>query len=135
MGWGGRSGQRWGEPLVSGAHRVDGRHPTFCGVPGPRVGVVGEGFTWANGGSKVSEFWRVVGGLQLVVARDGGSAGRVSGAGGGTDRGAVLGPGQAKEVAEPGGDLAVGRGVKEGGLRELYRWGLGCVVWITFGRA
>ena len=81
--------------------------PSLCGVPGPRVGVVGEGFTWANGGSKVSEFWRVVGGLQLVVARDGGSAGRVGGAGGGTDRGAVLGSGEAKEVAEPGGVLAV----------------------------
>jgi len=62
----------------------------------------------------VSEFWRVVGGLQQLVARDGGSTGRVGGGWGGTDRGAVLGSGGAKEVAQPGGDLAVGRGARGG---------------------
>ena len=120
MGWDGRGGQRWGEPLVSGAHRVCGRHTTLCGVPDPRVGVVGEGAHGGMEGSKVSEFWRVVGGLQLVVARDGGSTGCVSGAEGGTGRGAVLGPGKAKEVAEPGGDLAVGEGRDGWWLREVY---------------
>ena len=47
--------------------------------------------------------------MQPLVARDGGSAGRGGGGDGGTDRGAVLGSGGAKEVAQPGGDLAVGR--------------------------
>ena len=59
----------------------------------------------------------MVGGLQLLVARDGGSAGRDGGGGGGTNRGAVLGSGGAKEVAQPGGDLAVG-GVEKGGGGE-----------------
>ena len=77
--------------------------------------MVGEGAHGGMEGSKVSEFWRVVGGLQLVVARDGGSAGRVGGAGGGTDRGAVLGSGQAKEVVVPCGFVGVGRGGGGGG--------------------
>ena len=51
----------------------------------------------------------MVSGMQPLVARDGGSAGRGGGGDGGTDRGAVLGSGGAKEVAQPGGDLAVGR--------------------------
>ena len=76
----------------------------------------------------MSEFLRVVGGLQQLVARDGESAGHVGGDGGGSDHGAVLGSGHSKEEAEPGGDLAVGRGRKGGVLRELYRWGLGGVV-------
>ena len=62
----------------------------------------------------MSEFWRVVGGIQQLVARDGGSAGCGGGGDGGADLGAVLGFGGAKEVAQPGGDLAVG-GVKKGG--------------------
>ena len=63
------------------------------GVQTPRVGVWGGG-TWAPWGvKKVSEFWRVVSGIQQLVARDGGSAGCGGGGGGGTDLNAVLGPG------------------------------------------
>ena len=72
-----------------------------------------------HGGSQVSEFWRVVGGIQQLVARDGGSSGRGGGGGGGTDRGVVLGPGHAKEEDEPGGDLAVGKVTPEGGRRKV----------------
>ena len=71
--------------------------------------MVGWEYMVSFGVQKVSEFWRVVGGMQQLVARDGGSAGHVGGGDGGTDRGAVLGSGGAKEVAQPGGDLAVGR--------------------------
>ena len=74
----------------------------------------------------MSEFWRVVGGIQQLVARDGGSSGRGGGGGGGTDRGVVLGPGHAKEEDEPGGDLAVGKVAPEGGggrAREGSVWG------------
>ena len=60
--------------------------------------------------------------MQQLVARDGGSAGRGSGGGGDTDRGTVLGSGNAKEVAQPGGDLAVGGGGRGGGVREAYSW-------------
>ena len=72
----------------------------------------------------MSEFWRVVGGIQQLVARDGGSAGRGGGGGGGTDRGVVLGPGHAKEEDEPGGDLAVGKVAPEGGRRKVNSGGL-----------
>ena len=116
---------------MSGAHRVGRRHPTLFGVPDPWMLVVGKGAHGGIEGSKVSEFWRVVGGLQLVVARDGGSAGRVGGVGGGTDRGAVLGVGQAKEEAEPGGDLAVGRVTPEGGRRKVNSGGLGGETFIS----
>jgi len=68
----------------------------------------------------VSEFWRVVGGIQQLVARDGGSAERGGGGGDGTDRGAVRGSGGAKEAAQPGGDLAVGVGGEGWWLREVY---------------
>ena len=72
------------------------------------------------GVKKVSEFWRVVSGIQQLVARDDGSAGCGGGGSGGTDLGAVRGSGGAKEVAQPGGDLAVG-GVEKGWwLREPY---------------
>ena len=57
----------------------------------------------------------MVGGIQQLVARDGGSAGRGGGGGGVSDRGAVLGPGHAKAEAEPGGDLAVGKVAPERG--------------------
>jgi len=90
------------------------------GVQIPRVGVCGGG-TWAPWGvTKVSEFWRVVGGIQQLVARDGGSAERGGGGGDGTDRGAVRGSGGAKEAAQPGGDLAVGGGGEGWWLREVY---------------
>ena len=72
----------------------------------------------------MSEFWRVVGGIQQLVARDGGSSGRGGGGGGGTDRGVVLGPGHAKEEDEPGGDLAVGKVTPEGGRRKVNSDGL-----------
>ena len=68
------------------------------------------GVDGGNGARNVSELREVVGGLQLVVARDGQSAGRVGGGGVATDLGTVLGSGNAKEVVEPGGDLAVGGG-------------------------
>ena len=87
--------------------------------------MVGEGAHGGMEGSKVSEFWRVVGGLQLVVARDGGSAGRVGRGGGGTDRGAVLGVGKAKEEAEPGGDLAERKVTPAGGLERSAQWWVG----------
>jgi hypothetical protein len=62
----------------------------------------------------------VVGGWQLLVARDGGSAGLGSGIGGGTNRGAVLESGGAKEVAGPDGDLAVGGGCGGGVMSEPW---------------
>jgi hypothetical protein len=65
--------------------------------------------------------------MQPLVARDGGSAGRGGGGDGGTDRGAVLGSGGAKEVAQPGGDLAVGRGGGGGVVSEPWHWDRG--VW------
>ena len=74
----------------------------------------------AHGQKNVSEFWEVVGSLQLVVVQDGGSAGLVRGAGGGTDLGAVLGLGGAKEGSEPGGVLAVGGRGEGGGMRKPY---------------
>ena len=64
-----------------------------------------------------------VGGLQLLVARDGQSAGRVGGVVSGTDLGTVLGSGNAKEVSEPRGVLAVGEEEK-----AEFEWGekVGC---------
>ena len=55
------------------------------------------------GQKNVSEFWEVVGGLQLVVVHDGESAVHGGGVGGGTDLGALPGSGGAKE-----GPLLVG---------------------------
>ena len=110
---------------MSGAHRVGRRHPTLFGVPDPWVGMVGKGAHGGIEGSKVSEFWRVVGGLQLVVARDGGSTERVGGGGGGADRGAVLEVGNAKEESEPGGGLAVGKVTPAGGLETSVQWWVG----------
>ena len=80
------------------------------------------------GQKNVSEFWEVVGGLQLVVVQDGVSAGHGDGFGGGTDLGAVSGSGSAKEGSEPGVFLAVGGRGKRGGMREVYRLWFGCVV-------
>jgi len=57
----------------------------------------------------------VMGGLQQLVVRGGGSDGRGGGVGGVTNRGAVIGSASAKEVVLPGGTLAVGRGGEEGG--------------------
>ena len=71
--------------------------------------------------------------MQQLVARDGGFAGRDGGDGGGTDRGAVLGSGGAKEVAQPGGDLAVGRGGGGGVVSEPWHWDEGW--WCCCGRA
>ena len=67
----------------------------------------------------MSEFWRVVGGIQQLVAWDGGSSGRGGRGGGGTDRGVVLGPGHAKEEDEPGGDLAVGKVIRRRKRRNV----------------
>ena len=61
------------------------------------------------GQKNVSEFWEVVGGLQLVVVHDGESAVHGGGVGGGTDLGAIPGSGGAKEGSEPDVFLAVGR--------------------------
>ena len=56
----------------------------------------------------------VMGGLQQLVVRGGGSDGRGGGGDGGTNRGAVLGSARPKEVVQPGGSLAVGRGGRGG---------------------
>ena len=61
----------------------------------------GVGEIVAHGQKNVSEFWEVVGGLQLVVVQDGVSAGHGGGFGGGTDLGAIPGSGGAKEGSEP----------------------------------
>ena len=69
----------------------------------------------------------MVGGIQQLVARDGGSAERGGGGGDGTDRGAVRGSGGAKEVAQPGGDWQLEgwrRVVVERSL-QLREWGCG----------
>ena len=84
---GSRGGQRWGEPLGVGTSRVAGRHTTLCGGADPQGGV-----------KNVSEFWRVVSGIQQLVARDDGSAGCGGGGSDGTDLGAVRGSGGAKEA-------------------------------------
>ena len=82
-------------------------------------GVGGDG---ANGAPNVSEFWKVVDGLQLLAARDGQSPGHVGGAGGDTELRAVLGSGNAKEASETAQDMAVEDG-RRGGLwvREAYK--------------
>ena len=111
----------WSDPCPSAwtnAHRGQDRHPTLSGSPDPHGGVEGVGGDGGNGAPNVSEFWKVVGGLQLLAARDGQSAGH--GAGGDTDLSAVLGSGNAKEGSEPGGDLAVGEGRRGGWVREAY---------------
>jgi len=64
--------------------------------------VVGWEYMVSFGVQKVSEFWRVVGGMQQLVARDGGSTGRGGGGGGITNHGAVFGSGRAKEAVHLG---------------------------------
>ena len=65
----------------------------------------GVGEIVAHGQKNVSEFWEVVGGLQLVVVQDGESAGHGGGFGGGTDLGAVPGSGgDGVDIKVLGGD-------------------------------
>ena len=64
--------------------------------------MVSWGYMVSLGVQKVSEFWRVVGGMQQLVARDGGSAGRGGGVEGITNHGAVFGSGRAKEAVHLG---------------------------------
>ena len=56
----------------------------------------------------------VMGGLQQLVVRGGGSDGRGGGGGG-----AVRGSARAKEVVQPGGGLAVGRGRRGEGEKSV----------------
>ena len=77
---------------------------------------------WGSGRGVPGGCGEVMGGLQQLVVRGGGSDGRGGESDGGTNRGAVLGSARPKEVVQPGGSLAVGRGGEGGEGRKVSRW-------------
>ena len=74
---------------------------------------------WGSGEGGPGGCGEVMGGLQQLVVRGGGYDGRGGGGDGGTNRGAVRGSARAKEVVQPGGGLAVGRGRRGEGEKSV----------------